>query len=206
MNNQESIKKYKDTVDNVSAITSKSFQKLVAISKFKTVPKGYLIKKGQRCQDEIFVLTGCLRTYVESPNEKEITLDFFCSQIPLSPIKTRTEDSISRINIAAIKETELALVNREKLLNLMIENRDIYQLCIKIIETDLIRKSNKEIALASMTGNERLQFLREQFNNIENEVPHAYLASYLGMTNVSFSRQRGKQSSAKSTNGVFNNC
>lgn len=187
-------------------MASNSFQKLIAISKFKTVAKGCLIKKGQRCQDEIFVLNGCLRTYVESPNEKEITLDFFCSQTPLSPIKTRTEDSISRINIETIRETEIALVNREKLLNLMIENRDIYQFCIKIIEADLIRKSKKEIALASMTDKEKLQFLRQQFNNIENEVSHSHLASYLGMTNVSFSRQRGKQSSSKSENGVFNNC
>lgn len=51
-------------------------------------------------------------------------------------------------------------------------------------------KVEKEIALASFKGKDRLLLLRKNYPNIENLIPHTDIASYLGITNISLSRLR----------------
>jgi hypothetical protein len=53
-------------------------------------------------------------------------------------------------------------------------------------------KVEKEIALASLKGKDRLLLLRKNYPNIENCIPHADIASYLGITTISLSRLRTK--------------
>lgn len=174
-----------------SDISTYEFQRFLPHFKFQNISQGVFIRKGQYVNNEVFILKGTLRTYVISPNDKEITLDFFFENSCLSPYKVRTKNGQSRINVEALTSIEIATIDRNKLLELMTKHKEIHLLATKIMETDFIRKSDKEIALLSMTGSEKLDFLRMQFPNIENLVAHNYIASYLGMTNVNLSRLRG---------------
>lgn len=69
------------------------------------------------------------------------------------------------------------------------EFRDFGQ---RILEAELSQTYFNEVVFRSFSAKERLLTLRKQFPNLENLVPHNIIASYLGITNVSFSRLRNE--------------
>ena len=64
----------------------------------------------------------------------------------------------------------------------------------RVLETELSRTFFNEVIYRSYNAKERLLAMREQYPNLENLVPHNVIASYLGITNVSFSRLRNELS------------
>ena len=61
-----------------------------------------------------------------------------------------------------------------------------------VLAQELVRRVDRELALATQPAKERLLALRAEKPGLEDTVPHHHLASYLGMTPVSLSRLRGK--------------
>lgn len=72
----------------------------------------------------------------------------------------------------------------------MINNLEIRDWGNSILKEELIKKTDKEISLASYTAKERLLQFREEYAILENLIPHPIIASYLGITNISLSRLR----------------
>lgn len=75
-------------------------------------------------------------------------------------------------------------------MTLMVENSEIRNWGNFIMQKDLLFKSDREIKLATLDAKNRLIEFRKTFSNLENEIPHSNIASYLGMTTVSLSRLR----------------
>ncbi len=63
-----------------------------------------------------------------------------------------------------------------------------------IVEKEFIRGLNYEVLFRSYTAKDRLEYFRENYPNLENLIPHTVIASFLGITPVSFSRLRGEMS------------
>jgi hypothetical protein len=76
----------------------------------------------------------------------------------------------------------------------MVDNLEVRRFGNMVLLAELQKKVEKEISLASLTASERLQVFRKEYPGFENIVPHAAIATYLGITNVSLSRLRGKKS------------
>jgi CRP-like cAMP-binding protein len=100
----------------------------------------------------------------------------------LSPSTTRNKEGKSIVNIRALTDVEIATINAEEFEKLMIEDLEIRHFGNEVLRNELMEKVQKEIALASLRGKDRLQLLRDKFPNIENLVPHSDIASYLGIT------------------------
>ena len=64
----------------------------------------------------------------------------------------------------------------------------------RVVERELSMAMLLEVALRSYSARERLLALRKQYPNLENLIPHHIIASYLGITHVSFSRLRSELS------------
>ena len=72
----------------------------------------------------------------------------------------------------------------------MIVDLEIRDFGNSVLKIELMAKLQKEIALASLKGKDRLLLLRKNYPNIENLVPHSDIASYSGITTISLSRLR----------------
>jgi CRP-like cAMP-binding protein len=72
----------------------------------------------------------------------------------------------------------------------MINHIDIREFGNMLLQNELLAKVEKEIALASLNGRERLILFREKYHFLENLISHVDIASYLGITNISLSRLR----------------
>jgi CRP-like cAMP-binding protein len=113
---------------------------------------------------------------------KELVEFIFVSGSILSPSTTRNKEGKSIVNIRALTDVEIATINAEEFEKLMIEDLEIRHFGNEVLRNELMEKVQKEIALASLRGKDRLQLLRDKFPNIENLVPHSDIASYLGIT------------------------
>ena len=60
------------------------------------------------------------------------------------------------------------------------------------LREELSRKTEREWCLAALGGADRLEWFRERYPNYEGLFVHHQIASFLGMTPVSFSRLRAK--------------
>jgi CRP-like cAMP-binding protein len=185
------IKAIKSTISNILPVSSEATAKLVSFVTVKTISAGEdFVRRGTRNESEYFIVKGICRGYVLNPDGQDITLSFYRENTAMSPHICRTVNFISQINVQALTDTVIGSFNTMALMNLMIEDPEIRNWGNKVLETELLLKSEKEYGMAAMTAKERLLHFRNKYSNLENLIPHPYIASYLGITSVSLSRLR----------------
>lgn len=183
----------KELFDKILPLSDVSFSKLQTIFNSVSIKKDEVfIKINQKNNSEYFIETGFARSFLVNPEGEEITLSFYKSGNALSPHITRTKLNKSLLNFQALTSVELVEFDADQFLNLMIENLEIRNLGNAILLNELISKTEKEMALASLTAKERLIGFRSEFGILENLIAHPIIASYLGITNVSLSRLRNE--------------
>lgn len=182
-----------DFFSGISPLSEKSFAELKQIFRLVSIEKDdVFIKVGKKNHSEYFVADGFCRSFLVNPEGEEMTLSFFKKKSALSPHITRTKDQLSLLNIQALTDVELIEFDARLFLSLMIENLEIRTLGNSILVNELISKTEKEIAMASLTAKERLIKFRSEYLILENLIAHPIIASYLGITNVSLSRLRSE--------------
>lgn len=139
---------------------------------------------------EYILLKGIARTYLPNTEGVEITLSFFEDSTVLPPYVTRTNNQRSLFSCNAVTDCTVIRLGATEFERLMIDNLEIRNFGNAVLRQELQSKVHKEIRMASWTAKERLIQFRKDFTMLENYVPHAMIASYLGVTNVSLSRLR----------------
>ena len=172
-------------------LSSQSTDQFVDIIKIISIEKGQsFVKKGSANTQEYLLLDGICRSYVLDPEGEEITLSFYIPKMAISPNLTRTKSNSSILSIQALTESKLATFSSEDLIGLMRSNREIEAWANAVLQAELMKKVEKEIHQNALNAKERLVAFRENYPLLENQIPHAFIASFLGITNVSLSRLR----------------
>ena len=183
----------RDFFNDIFPLSEKSFSELKKIFNPVSIDKDEVfIKAGKQNHSEYLVVNGFCRSFLVNPEGEEITISFFKNKSALSPHIIRTKDQISLMNFQALTEVELIEFDAGLFLNLMIENTELRNFGNTILLNELLSKTEKEIALASLTARERLIRFRSEYIILENLIAHPVIASYLGITNVSLSRLRSE--------------
>jgi CRP-like cAMP-binding protein len=168
---------------------------VVALCESRTASKGdTFIELGKRNGQEYLLLGGIVRSYLPDREGNEVTLSFFEGPAVLSPFLTRTVAGRSILNFQALTLCHLAALDASAFEKLIEADVEVRRFANDVLRGELMQKVSKEIGLAMHTAGERLEQFRQQYPAFENTVPHPMIASYLGITNVSLSRLRKKQS------------
>lgn len=88
----------------------------------------------------------------------------------------------------------------DDLIKCMVENRAVQRWGDTVLRYELIRRADREWALAALPGSDRLQQFRQSYPGLEDQILHHYIASYLGMTAVTLSRLRSQPSAEEVPN------
>lgn len=183
-----------DSLSTLLPLSHKSLSDLQSIIHYRKIKKDEVfIKTGKKNTSEYIIAIGFCRSFLFSPEGDEITLSFYKAKDVIPPHLIRTKDDVSLFNFQALTDVEVIEFNASVFLSLMIENLEIREYGNSILKNELIKKTEREIALASLTAKERLMKFREEYAILENLIPHPMIASYLGITNVSLSRLRGSR-------------
>mgnify|MGYP003885263733 FL=1 len=155
------------------------------------------VRRGQVNEHEYFILRGICHSYAVDGINTSVSLAFYTSKSILSPHVTRSENNISNTSVETLSGVLVGKVLASTFLELMIHNIEIREFANQVLRNELIRKTNREVDMVSLSALERLLKFRKQHPMLENQISAPRLASYLGITSISLSRLRGQLSRMK---------
>ncbi|MFN7119869.1 MAG: Crp/Fnr family transcriptional regulator [Saprospiraceae bacterium] len=139
---------------------------------------------------EYILMAGVVRSFLLSADGKDHTIAFFQGGTILSPHVSRTRAGRSLLNLEALTDVTVLQMDARQFESLIEKNLEVRAFANAVLQQELMQKVNREIQLASWSAKARLEQFRQDFEGLENLVPHPMIASYLGITNVSLSRLR----------------
>jgi CRP-like cAMP-binding protein len=156
--------------------------------------KNYLLKEGMICDFVAFLNSGVIRHYhIKEGNE--ITCDITLQHNFITDFKSLTQNIPTKYNFQILKDAELFVINKNDLLRLYAENRNIESFGRIMAEQVAQRTIEIAMSLSSDKPEERVEKLLKQRPDLFQEVPQRYLANLLGISPESLSRIRARRKS-----------
>ena len=152
-----------------------------------------LLQLGQEARHEYFVIAGVLRSWVGDAAGREVTLDFSVGPGILWPAIVRASGGRSRIHCHALSGVRVARFEADLLVDLMRTVANAQCWGDAVLRAELMRRVDREWALAALSATQRLAQFRQQFPGLEGSIAQHHIASYLGVTPVSLSRLKAKE-------------
>ena len=150
--------------------------------------------EGKKNELEYLLLSGVLHRHNISDNGDIVTTGFYMPKSVITPHFARTNKGKNIFSLQTLTDAVIAEIPVEELDNLRFNNKEFHEFGQRILEKELAQTYFNEVVYRTYTANERLLALRKDFPNLENLIPHNIISSYLGITNVSFSRLRNELS------------
>lgn len=168
-----------------------SLDELFSLLTIITVSKGTdIVSQGKPNTKEYFLLEGILREFLIDENGNEVTINFHYNQSITTPNFCRTLKNTSFFTIQALSNCTIAEIETSKLDKFRSESNVFFNASALIITKLFKNNIQRQIIHATNSGKNKLEQFRNEFKGIENYVPLSFIASYLGITNVSLSRLR----------------
>jgi CRP-like cAMP-binding protein len=145
---------------------------------------------GHTCKTIYFIVEGIVRIYYYK-NELDITECFAFENSIIARVESLFTNQPSRKAIQIIEDATLIAINAPKLFALYDTFPDIERLFRKIFEAAYVDTVNRVESIQFHSAEERYNALLKDAPNVLQRVPLKYVASYLGITQVSLSRIRG---------------
>ena len=156
--------------------------------------KEFLLREGEICKTENFIIKGCLRTYTIDDNGFEHIVMFGIDDWWVGALYSFLTGTPSQFNIDALDDTEILQISKPDL-DILYERVPKFERFFRlIIQNAFIAQQNRINQNLSFTAEQRyLEFIKK-YPLFEQRIPQKYVASYLGMTPVFLSMLRRKLS------------
>ena len=160
---------------------------LLAILQYKTFKKGtYLLKKGHISRHIFFIEKGLVRCYYTEDN-KDISAWFMKEGDIAISVNSFFDQIISTESIQALEETAVYYLTYNEL-------EDIYQRFVsfningrKLITSYYQKSERRAMSIRSLKAKKRYEYLLKNEPDILQRVPRKFLASYIGISEVTLS-------------------
>ncbi len=157
---------------------------------FIKLKKGHLLMQAHRLEKHMyFISSGVVRAYADS-ERGEITFWFGQEGEAVLSMASYVMDIPSYENIALIEDCELYKIAKQDLQQLYNEDVHLANWGRKLAEYELLKAERRAISRELMSATERYAKLLAETPNLIKRIPLKYIASYLGITQVSLSRIR----------------
>ena len=151
----------------------------------------FFVREGELCSRIGFLVSGIARVY-HLANDKEYTSYF--NVTPRNRLVSSFESFFtgkpSRESIHFLEDAEIVVIDRASLLQLYSQSSLFQEMGRKMAEFNYILAMERIYSLQHDTAQARYTKLLDIYPDLMNQVPHHYIASYLGVTPESLSRIR----------------
>lgn len=177
-------------LDQIYTLPVASKKELMECITEEQYPKGHILMQADRVEKVLyFIKKGIVRAF--APRElKDITFCFIQEGETILSMKSYVENQKGYENIELLEDCELYKLEIKKLFELY--NRDIHiaNWGRKLAEKELLKIESRVISSELLSAKERYDKLMKDSPGFIQRIPLMYIASYLGMTQVSLSRIR----------------
>jgi len=146
---------------------------------------------GHTCKTIYFINKGLARIYYYKDGI-DITESFSAEHNLVARAESLFTGKPSRKGIQVLEDAEIVAINAAALFKLYDRFPEVERLFRKIFEAAYVETVNRLESLQFHTAEERYKALLQEAPNILQRVPLKYIASYLGITQVSLSRIRSR--------------
>lgn len=178
-------------IRKIYSVDESSENALVGICKDVSFAKGKHVQEiGHTCKTLYFVKKGVVRIFYFK-DAIDITESFEFENAFVARAESLFTGRPSRKGIQAIESSTLIAIDANKLFDLFDSHLNLERLFRKIIEASYVNTVNRIESLQFNTAEERYLALLKDEPEVLKRIPLKYVASYLGITQVSLSRIRG---------------
>ncbi len=160
----------------------------------RSVPKKtIMLRAGEVCNFEAYVIKGCLRRYYIDANGHEVILQFAVEDSWISDISFSIyENQPSRVFIETIEDCELLCFTPEAKEALFLRAPRFERAFRILMQRNLAVTQERLFDTITRSGAEKYQDFLNKYPSIPQRVPQHYIASYLGITPEFLSKVRAK--------------
>jgi CRP-like cAMP-binding protein len=179
---------------NKGNLSAEAAESVRSISKVRKVQKGAaLIRQGQVVNQNFFVVSGCLRSYVVAKNGKEHTLQFAIKDWWISDYIAILNNEPAQLTVEALQDSEVIEFLVSDIRALRAKFPDLEAIQQKNLQRHLVTLQKRILNQLQLTAAERYDLFLQSYPDIEQFTPNYHIASYLGITQESLSRIRAER-------------
>ncbi len=176
---------------NFNPLSKDAERAIAEISSIITIRKNKDLQPiGHTCKTIYFIKKGVARIYYFKDGI-DITERFFFENNIIARVESLFTGKPSRKAIQILEDAEIIAINSTQLFKLYDTYPEIERLFRKIFETAYVETVNRIEGIQFHSAEERYNALLNEAPNVLMRVPLKYVASFLGITQVSLSRIRG---------------
>lgn len=164
-----------------------------SLLQYKTISKkNFLLKEGEVCKAENFIMKGCMRTYSIDEEGQEHIIMFGIEDWWVGDLYSFLTNTPSQFHIDALEDTEILQISKANLDTLYTRVPKFERFFRLIIQNAFIAQQNRINKNLSYTAEQRYLDFINQYPLFEQRIPQKQVAAYLGMTPVFLSMLRKK--------------
>lgn len=136
----------------------------------------------------MIIIKGFTRSYVLDEKEEEKTIYIASKKMMLGSVESLFLKKPSLENIVALEKTIVLCLDHFKMEDMGKTNIDLQKFKVKHLEKLVLSQQERIRFFSLLSAEQRYKYLVENNRSIMKNVSQKYLASYIGVTPVSFSR------------------
>lgn len=153
-------------------------------------PKNKILISADKIEkDFYFIKKGIARTFVYTDGD-ETTFSFGKEGDTIISMKSYIANKKGYENVELLEDCLVYKLNTQDIRKLYTENIEIANWGIKFAENELLKAEDRLLTRQFGTATNRYEILLKNYPNLLQRVQLGYIASYLGITQVSLSRIR----------------
>jgi CRP-like cAMP-binding protein len=177
-------------------ISEGDWKTIARVTQIVPIAKGsHLLQNGEVFDKHVFVLQGCLRTYLVD-DQKQVTLLFNVEKSWANEPESLFTKTPSRFNIDAIEHTWAAVIRDEDFVKLYESVRGLKEYNRQLFLESFTRSKQRLYSIYFTDATQRYKLLLKESPQIVLKAPQHMIASYLKMNAETLSRIRRKVVSA----------
>ncbi|MEI6312778.1 MAG: Crp/Fnr family transcriptional regulator [Bacteroidota bacterium] len=181
-------------IRNCINISDTDLEKIDSLFEKKNYPKKtILLRDGEICKEESFIIKGCIKTYFIDKEGQEVILTFSTENWWVSDIYSFQEQTPSKMFIETIEDTELLLLtpsNKEKLLQTFPALEKMFRL---MVQRHLHSYQERLFGNIALSAEERYEQFLQKYPALPQRISQHLIASYLGISAEFLSRLRTRK-------------
>jgi CRP-like cAMP-binding protein len=194
MNRKQLVDNLHQVFDNFE-IPSEEMDKLESMLITKTYKKKeFLVVEGNVADKVAFVISGLYRAFYLTESGEEKTIVFRGKGNIISGYNSYLKNEYSKFSIQALEESTVLYITVKDFETLLSGNVFWQVVAGKYYMNLYAAKENRERDLLSDSAELKYKKFLIEYPSLESRINQYYIASYLGITNVSLSRIRRKLS------------
>lgn len=151
-------------------------------------PKQFLHHEGDIQKSQVFVTSGCLRSYTIDHNGFEHILQFAPAGWWIADMQSLLDQAPGKLNIDAIQASTFLQISRSDLEKLYDEIPGMERHFRMLLERSVVTYQNRLLDSLSLSARERYENFCKAYPSLILELPQKQVASYIGVTPEFLSR------------------